>query len=135
MSTDGVALASEVCQWRRGHWQTSLASATHTFPPEHSASPLCEGAQLARQREVDVFFRRANDLRESLLQAGDDSIGVVNRKRRLRKISQFGAGRESQAIHIFRRFDEHKRIGRLAHRADYFVVAGMPDEQNRVTLF
>src|SRR5206468_5833821 len=38
----GVALASAVCQWRRGHWQTALASATpcSSIPSRLTAEPL-----------------------------------------------------------------------------------------------
>ena len=91
----------------------------------HGLLPVLRGV-------ADVVLRRRGDLGKPLLQPGDDAVGVVDAERRLREVGHLAFVGHFERGHVFGRLDQDDRLGRLAHRADHFVVPFVADEQDRV---
>ena len=64
----------------------------------------------------------------------DDRGRLVDRQRRLRDVGELRVRRERQPGDVLDRLDEHDRLGRLAHRPDDLLVAGVADQHDRVAL-
>ena len=65
----------------------------------------------------------------------DDPVRIVDAERRLRQIGDLALVGNFERRHVLGRLDQHDRLGRLAHRADHFVVPLVADQQDRVARF
>ena len=65
---------------------------------------------------------------------GDDLAGLVDRQRRLRHVREPSRRAELEPLDVGDRLDEDDRVGRLAHRPDDLLVAGVADQHDRVAL-
>ena len=74
--------------------------------------------------------------REASSQRGDDLGRLVDGERRLGGVGELlaGARRQLDRLHLVGALDEDRRVRRLAHRPDHLLVAGVPDQDDRVAL-
>ena len=85
-------------------------------------------------RVTDVFLLRRVDRREAAAQRRDHLAGLVDRERRLRDVGEPVVGRVRKRLDVCDRLDEHDRAGRLAHRPDDLLVAGVADQDDGVAV-
>ena len=83
---------------------------------------------------TDVVGAGADDLREALAQAVDDRPCLVDRQRGLRDVGDLARILHLELVDVALVLDQHDVVGRLAHRAFDLLVAGVPDEHDRVAL-
>ena len=62
------------------------------------------------------------------------SAGLVDGERRLRDVGEPRVRREVERLRLGDVLHEHRRLGRLAHRAHDLLVAGMADQDDRVAV-
>ena len=62
------------------------------------------------------------------------SHGLVDRERRLRDVGDPRVRRELERLRLGDVLHEHRRLGRLAHRPDDLLVAGVADQDDRVAV-
>ena len=78
------------------------------------------------------FLLRRVDLGKAAAERRDDLAGLVDRQRRLRDVGDPRVGRKLERLRVLDRLDEDRRLGRLAHRPDDLLVAGVADQRDRV---
>ena len=89
-----------------------------------------DGRLAVRRRVADVVLGGTDDRREAALQGGDDAGRLVDRERCLGEVRQALAARLRETSDILDGLHEHDRVGRLAHRADHFLVPGVADQED-----
>lgn len=87
------------------------------------------------RRIADVFFRRADNPRETFLEPSDDSIGIVDTEGGLGEVGKLAARFKHQGVDFLGVFDENNGFGGFSHGADDFVVSSVADEDDGVVLF
>ena len=74
------------------------------------------------------------DRGEAAAEDADDLRGLVDGERRLRDVGEPRVGGQVERLRLRDVLHEHGRLGRLAHRADDLLVAGVADQDDRVAV-
>ncbi len=93
---------------------------------------VLDGPLPVGRRVADVLFLRTDDLRETTPERRDDLTRLVHGEGGLRDVGEPRVGRQLERLGLPDVLDEDRRVGRLAHRPDDLLVAGVPDQEDGV---